>query len=138
MIFAPGSSKHAAMRLGEIVHRAQAGRLAGLAVKMRLKTVSFVRTARRNAARRASKAHRAKLTFDGMPPGPWQPHDVSRRSDVRAVGGVDVVAVVDQRCGNAWIAAVQDDDQFWAKANELTSDVVGLCSKNAKLSQNIR
>ena len=46
-----------------------------------------------------------------------------------------MVTIGDQRCGDAWIAAVQDDNQFWAKADELTSDIVRLSCKNAALPE---
>jgi hypothetical protein len=44
-----------------------------------------------------------------------------------------MVSVVDERCGDAWIAPVQDDDQLRPEADELARDIIGLGRQNAAL-----
>src|SRR5208337_5505876 len=71
------------------------------------------------------QAHRFQLAPDRMAPRSRQPDHIDRRSDVGAKGGVHMVSVIDQRRGDAWIAAVQDNDQLWAEADELARDIIG-------------
>src|ERR1700730_3445258 len=44
-----------------------------------------------------------------------------------------MVTVVDERCGDAWIAAVQNDDQLRPETDELARDIIGFRRKNTAL-----